>query len=379
MSKIKELLIHFFTWRFFTVLVAIPAIFTLTLRPGFTSLSESDFFRNLLLMWANFEGGSTLKLAEYGTAITGKEGLLYSFFPVYPWLISALNTLVNDSVISALIISNVAFLISLFFLYRLFCLDYKDKIARLAIILILIFPTSFFFGAVYPESVLFLFSILTLYFARKKSFFLASLFAFFASLTQVSGLFLWPALVFEYLHTYGTRSKFFNSKLLSLAIPLIGFVSLFRYQAIRTGASLFEVVSLAFLGVNQVVNKVILLHQIIFRYFKMIILMDHFDPLFFTVLLEIVVGFGFLCLLIFSIKKIRTSYWVYSFLSFIVPTFTGTFSGFPRYVLVLFPLFGFLAAFFEKQHPYFRYLYIIISVSSLILAISFFTRGYFVA
>ena len=110
----------------------------------------------------------------------------------------------------------------------------------------------------------------------------------------------------------------------------------------------------------------------------MILTVDPWSPTYFTVILEFLVGLLFVALLIFSIKKIRPSYWIFCVLSFFLPTFTGTLSSIPRYVLVLFPLFMFLASWLDRRHPFIRYIYYAICVVLSLLTIGFFTRGYFV-
>ena len=380
MPKIKSTILTFISWRVIVFLLAIPAIFFLPLNSGFTSLSTNNFLGDLFQTWANFNGNDFFIMAARGNIIPGKLNLLYSFFPVYPWLINALNLVIHNYLASGLIISNLSFLIALYFLYRLFRIDYKKSISRLAIFLILIFPTAFFLGSVYAESTLLLFSVLTFYSARKHNFLLAGAFATFATLTSIFGIFLWPALAVEFYLAYGKKiDKTFFLGLLSLSISVIPLISYLHSRFVRTGASFFTVVVQSITGPSQVTDKIILLHQAFYRYLKMIVMMNHLDPLFVTILLEFLVGLGFLVLLIFSIKKIRPSYWIFCLPIYFLPTLTGTFSGLPRFVLVLFPLFGFLAAFLDRCHPYLRYLYFAISIIFSIFAIALFTRGYFIA
>jgi|WetSurMetagenome_2_1015567.scaffolds.fasta_scaffold11408_2 Gpi18-like mannosyltransferase len=380
MSKIKNLVGTFISWRIIIFLLAIPAFFLLPLHPGFTSLSSINYFRNFFPMWANFNGANFLTMAAHGNIIPGNLGLLYSFSPVFPWLINTLNLVIHNYLASGLIISNLAFCLALYFLYLLFRLDYKEGVSKLALFLILIFPTSFFFGSVYAESVFLLFSVLSLYFARKHNFLLASIFAALTTLTNVFGVFLWPALAVEFYQAYGKKiNQSFFLELSWFAIPLLIIISYLRFQFFRTGASIITVFTRAVAGPSQVTDKIVLIYQVFFRYAKMLIFMDHRDPLFITVFLEFIVGLGFLTLIIFSVKKIRPSYWLYCLPIYLLPTLSGTFSGLPRFVLVLFPLFPFLATLLDRCHPYLRYVYFVISFILSFFAISLFTRGYFVA
>jgi len=380
MPKIKSVVGVFLSWRIIIFLLAIPAFFLLPLHSGFTTLSPTKYFANIFPMWANFNGTDFLTMAAHGHVIPGNLGSLYSFAPLYPWLINTLNLVVHNFLASGLLISNLAFCLALYFLYRLFRLDYKEVISKLAIFLILIFPTAFFFGSVYAESVFFLFSILSFYFARKHHFLLAGIFAVLTTLTNIFGIFLWPALALEFYLAYGKKiNQTFFLELTWFTLPFLTLVSYLRLQFFRTGVSIISVFTQAIVGPSQVTNKIVLIYQVFFRYAKMFILMKHTDPLFITVSLELLVGLGFLVLLIFSLKKIRPSYWLYCLPLYFLPTLTGTFSGLPRFVLILFPLFGYLAVFLDRCHPYLRYLYFLVSFILSFLAISLFTRGYFIA
>jgi Gpi18-like mannosyltransferase len=127
--------------------IAIPAMFFLSIRPGFTKLSD-HLGNNLLQMWANFDGFHYLDQATTNYFPVGETSLTTAYFPVYPWLVRNLNDFVHNPLITGLIISNLAFFLSLLLLYKLFLLDYKEKISRFALLLIFLFPTSFIFGSI---------------------------------------------------------------------------------------------------------------------------------------------------------------------------------------------------------------------------------------
>ena len=300
----NEIFIKFLVWRILIFSVALLAVKILPLRIGFTFLTPENDSRNLIQMWTNFDGVHYITLAIYGHGVAGLSNLLYAFFPVYPWLVRTFEYVVRNFTGSGVLISNVSFLLSLFLLYKLFRLDFKDCISKLALLLILIFPTSFFFGAVYTESLFLLLSVLTFYFARRRQFFPAGLCAAIASATRVTGIFLWPALLIEFYLANGKNlKKMLNPNLVWLSLPPLGLLAYMRYQLLHTGSSIFFITSQAVIGSNRVVSKIILLHQVFFRYLKMLIFVDHTDPLFFTVLLEFLCGAGALVILILAIKK----------------------------------------------------------------------------
>ncbi len=364
-------------WRLIIVLIAIPAMFFVSPRLRFANITNLPSSANLYTMWANFDGTHYLRLAEFGYAYQYKTVTDYSFFPTFPWIVRTFNVF-DNYLTSSLVLSHLFLVLSLYFLYRLVELDFKAKIARSTIQLLLIFPTSFFFGSVYPESLLLLFAVLTFYFYRKDRLLLACISAAAASVTGAMGIFLWPALVYEYWlsHDRDTR-KSLNLPALWLILPPLSLAIFLRFQFIKVGEKMFLATLMStFLG--QAVDKFILIYQVFFRYAKMLLLTDHFDPLFFTITLEVFCATLVALVLIFSFRKIRFSYWLFALLSYVLPSFSGSFMGFPRYTLVLFPVFIFLALWLERQHPFVKIAYYILSAVATIFAISLFTRGYFV-
>lgn len=375
---LKEIFKLVLGWRLIILILAIPAMFLLTARPGFTVLSEKPSLENIFTMWSNFDGTRYLAIAEHGYNLRQESVDDYAIFPVYPWFIKSFN-LFGNYLASGLFLSHLFLILALYILYRLVLLDFKPKIARSAIYLLLMFPTAFFFGSVYSESLFLLLVVLSFYFARKDQFFLACMIAAIASATRVTGVFLWPALIYEYWLRNGEDLKrSFSPSAIWLVLPPLGLLSFMRFQFIRTGnAWLFATIQMSLQ--NEPVDKLILIHQVFYRYGRMLIFTDHLDPLFFTVVLELLSASLVLLVLILSVKKIRFSYWLFAALSYLLPTFTGTFSGMPRFTLVLFPVFMYLAVLFEKSHPYLKYFYYATCFFLTVMAVMFFTRGYFVS
>src|SRR3989344_6062439 len=134
-----------------------------------------------------------------------KLRLEYAFFPIYTMIIyffshlfssNLLESIVN-SVLVGIYISNIAFIFALILLFELIKIDFSRKISFLTLVVLLIFPTSFYFGSLYNESLFLLLSVLSFYFARKGKWRFASLFGLLSSATRVFGILLLPALLIE--------------------------------------------------------------------------------------------------------------------------------------------------------------------------------------
>jgi len=273
------------------------------------------------------------------------------------------------------------FLLALFVLYKLLQLDWSKKISFTSIMLIMLFPTSFFFGSVYNESLFLFLSVSCFYLSRKNHFLLAGILAMIASSTRITGILLWGVIFIELLDSHKNKlvGLITDPRSIWLALPPLGLFSYMKFQFLKTGNPFLFVISGSNSGANHIADKLVLLHQVFFRYAKMLIFVDHGDPLFFTVALEFTVAVLFIVLIFFAFKKTRTSYAFYSLFSYLIPSFSGTFSSLPRYVLVIFPAFVILAGWFAKQSKAIRLSYITINIILGLFSILLFVCGYFVA
>jgi mannosyltransferase PIG-V len=121
-----------------------------------------------------------------------------AFFPLYPLTVRAVAwVLPGDTLLAALLVSNLAFLGALLALFALTTEAFGDRIARRAIVVAAIFPTAFFFLAPYTESLFLLLSILTFRAARHDRWGHVAIWGALAALTRSVGLVLIPALLVE--------------------------------------------------------------------------------------------------------------------------------------------------------------------------------------
>ena len=112
--------------------------------------------------------------------------------PLYPGLIRLTSRLIGtDSLLSALIVSNVAALAGMAAFYSLARAEAADPSrARRAVLYLSIFPTGFFWFAGYTESLLLLFSSVALLAARRSRWLVSGLAAGLAALSRLTGALL---------------------------------------------------------------------------------------------------------------------------------------------------------------------------------------------
>jgi hypothetical protein len=357
-----------------------------------------------LWSWINFDGEHYLSVVQ-----RGYQPLTYFYFPAYPLLVRFFAGLINQSyqalAATGLVISNTLFWIALFGIWKLVRLDYKKNVAFLTVALLLVFPTSFYFGSFYTESMFLTLVVWSFYFARRKRWIVAGLLGAIATATRVVGMALIPALVVEiWLQGgIGGRGRIGIRRMLGVVMIPIGLVLYMVYLNKVTGDPLDFFHSVSIFG-EQRSSSFVLLPQVFYRYvFKIFpnINYDYF-PVVFATWLEFLTAVFFGGLLILGIVgwikrkkkwdkfwlvrfvqdnliKMRLSYLVYFGIAYIIPTLSGSFSSMPRYVLVLFPAFIQSAVYLSKASKVVKYVVISLLFIGLGIATSLFVRGYWVS
>jgi hypothetical protein len=134
-----------------------------------------------------------LRIATKGYAASDGSA---AFFPLYPLVVRVVSWLVGGRpLLAATLVSNTAFFVALLVLYDLSARHFSESVARRTIVLLVVFPTSFFFLAPYSESLFLLLSLLAFRWARQDRWALAALAAALAALTRSIGVVLAPALL----------------------------------------------------------------------------------------------------------------------------------------------------------------------------------------
>jgi len=112
------------------------------------------------------------------------------FLPLYPVMVNIVNMFFGNLVLSAYVLSDICFGIACYFIYELAIPHIGAKGAKQAVILLLLFPVSFFFGGAFTESMFLMFCAIFFYLLDKKKYFGAVCIGFFAALTRNVGFLL---------------------------------------------------------------------------------------------------------------------------------------------------------------------------------------------
>lgn len=370
------ILLAFAVFRFFDLLIIflaksfIPYLGFFPYKELLPNFSLPTFISSL----ANFDGLHYLMIAR-----NGYSQYEQAFFPLYPLLIRLLSPLFfNNPLLTGIIISNLCFLAGLYFLYRYLKLfNYGLRMTYWLFIFLLLFPTSFYFGAVYTEGLFFFLFTASLYFLKKENYPLASLFIFFASLTRLIGFFLIIPVIFSLIQKPKLK------RLMIIFSPLAGLGIYCFYLWITTHDPLAFLHSQWAFGANRSSN-LIFLPQVYFRYFK-IFLTATPNFQYFISLFEFVTFNLFLVVLILDLiknwkLKIKNfevlGLIFFSFVNLLLPTLTGTFSSVPRYVLFSVSFFLFLP---QIKSSFLKITLALIFLFFHIIMLGLFSQGYFVS
>src|SRR3989344_8027634 len=120
----------FFIWRLLLFLIAYFANFFISdfgnQFPYSQEVLKSTGLPNWAWSFGNFDGVHYVRIAQDGYAYQFTQ----AFFPLYPILIRLVSYITfGNFLISALLISNLAFLVGLFLFYQLIRKNFNEKIA----------------------------------------------------------------------------------------------------------------------------------------------------------------------------------------------------------------------------------------------------------
>jgi hypothetical protein len=164
-------------------------------RPPSTGLDR--LFVTPLSLW---DGAWYQRIAADGYADRNAA----AFWPLFPLLIRSMSELFRIPLdLAGVVLSNGFFLVALWALHRLVSQSYEKDIARRTVWLIALCPFSFFFSAVYTESLFFLLMVIAVLFARESRWTLAAFALLLVTLTRSSGVLVAIPMIIAALQQYG--------------------------------------------------------------------------------------------------------------------------------------------------------------------------------
>lgn len=194
---------------------------------GYTMPPLYGWAHYLLQPWRNWDGHWYTLIAkqgyEYDRAVT-------AFYPLYPLLLRAGAWLLDGQIeLAGVLLSNLFFLGALTILYRLLKGDFSAELAKRALLYLALFPTAYYFSAVYSESLFLFLAAGAFLAARRDQWWLAGAAGFLASLTRIHGVLLLLPLTIMFLRQQGWRPRGWRANPTSLLLVPTGLLAYMAY------------------------------------------------------------------------------------------------------------------------------------------------------
>lgn len=340
---IKFILMFFLASRLILVLIGVSARETdqNLYHPSYEQPRYNS--SNFLDIWGQWDSGWYLNIAVHGYSANLAQGELtdnqanYAFFPLYPLLTRWLGWLINNPFIAGLIISNLTLLGSAFILYKLVLLDEDEGTARRAIKYLFLFPTAFIFSGLFTESLFLFLALAAFYAARKNHWWLAGIFGFLLSLTRVLGVLVCLPLfiILTYnniINIWKNKSEriknliklTLNKKIIALLLIPLGFGIWCTFNYYLTGDA-FAFIHILSSWNRQTTNP-------------LIDILGNLKANFVRTRLLAISAIGGIYFVARHYRLLKPEYLLYASYSILIPLSKGL-ASFPRYLLIIFPLY----------------------------------------
>ena len=203
---------------------------------GFSVFAEPHPFWDT---FAKFDSGWYYGIASGGyTFVEGGRNNL-AFFPLYPSLMGGLGQLFGGRqehfYLAGIAVSWAAFALACVQLYKLASLDLDRAGAARAVTYAAVFPSAYFFGVVYSESLFFLLLVTSALALRQREWILAGVAMAALTATRVNGVMFLPALAVLAWQAPGSDRHARLRGLAAVAAGLLGIGAYSAYNHILTG------------------------------------------------------------------------------------------------------------------------------------------------
>jgi mannosyltransferase PIG-V len=314
-----------------------------------------------------------IRLAERGY----EEGLLSNAFgPLYPLLIRVTNLVTGDSIVSGLLVANVASAAALYLLYLLVSRRWNREMAFATLLLCMAFPTAFFLNLIYTEALFLLLMVVVFYALYERSLWLAAAAAFLLPLLRVPGLVAIVPMLWVLggdalrLSLEGPRLRFggfrWSNELLYLLAPVAGFAAYLVWMHVEAGNAFVAMDTEKQFISHRALENVLRPDELLADFFRSSYSVHNY--------LDSVIDRIFFVAFVVSLPVVYRNVDKPMFLFYLViglQPLLGSFMSYTRLLMVAFPLFIAWAVQFARWEPRLTYAvaYPMLLVQSVFLAL----------
>lgn len=349
-NSFQAVLITFITYRlcFFLLHLTTLSLGAVNDDPNFWyAFPDNPFFDSFF----KADSGWYTSIVHAGYSyVPGKQSNV-AFFPLYPLLIKLVMSLTNLNIyVVGFLISNICLLFGLYFTYKISLLYLTKKATRRVLVLMLVFPTSFFYSTLYTESLYLLVVSASFYYYLNHKYLLSGIWGGLACLTRVTGIIIFVTLLIELFIKISKKNITFQLKMLYLCIIPLGIISYMFWLFLKFHDPLVFVKAQDTWGRGSLIFPLTTLVQelksIDFSFPRDAINSIKFINLLFSG------SFLFLSLVMLLKNKLNVCLPLFCIFSILIPLTTGVTDSMARYVLPLFPVFIYLGFLSKNNNLY---------------------------
>lgn len=325
-----------------------------------------------------------LRIVENGYDINSSN---MAFYPGFPLAVRALAYFKVGPVLVGQIINLLMLLIATQGLYALTLLIAKKRrIAILATLAWLAFPSAHFFIAFYTESLIVALSVWSLVFVVKRQYIPAVILASLASFTRAAGVVLGLVILLQYFIDINWSWRKIDWKILLLPISFFGIGCYWVWIYLSTDTLPWRFFSEMYQKfwpymrfepniLRTIYSEVVSMVQLInSTSWQDLWVSELFTKLHFFVAWLAIVYAAWKS----WTKKLPMALTAYCALTALILILTGNFVSDSRYILPVFPVFILIAMWLDKQAEWVRTLYFVVSAIALGAMLTMFSNGYWV-
>jgi hypothetical protein len=282
------------------------------------------------------DAGNLIGPGGYRSVYPGDLPLYIVFYPLFPWAATAVNSIVGDPLLSALVVATAASLFVAPLMYRLVRQDEPSGVALRAAWFLLVFPTAYFLHIGYTESLFLALVLGSFLAARTQRWWLAGILGGLAALTRINGLVLLlalPAEAFTQWLTAPRDERRLRPEWLAIGLVGVGFAAYLALNQVVYGDP-FEFLRVQRTHWHKEAAPPWQAISTAFGWFRARELED--------VILYAVLELGFVALglvgVIAAALRLRPTYFAWMAGNWLLFTSTSFLLSMPRYALTLFPL-----------------------------------------
>lgn len=344
--RFKQIFLYYLSWRVALFILGYFAYFMFN-KNGNAHFQDLHIFWKTWVVWD----------ADWYQAIVtnGYWGGSRAFFPLFIILGQGLQLIFPFVATPILLfsLSNVIFITAIYYfqiLLEKYQLSHDQDKDNNYLLVLLIYPFSFFFSIGYTESLFLLLLVLTLIYAKDKKYLGAAIFAGLASATRTVGIFLSVALLVQFIKDYRDKKvKFWQ--IMYLLISPLGLIFYMLFLKLKFGNYW------GFLVDSQNWGRQLSFYDSMISFKDQLVRLSSTNPFnpdgsFIRPLIEnssIIIAL--VSIIWFFTKFKRWDVTVFSALALLLPIMTGTLVSINRLVLVILPIY-FMVGYLIKNPKY---------------------------